>query len=70
MHITIDEAAAICARVSVAWYGNPDRALRIVRQQVEVLGKRGDESGVEAWTKVAAELERMNCTDRNRKEMG
>jgi hypothetical protein len=35
--------------------------LRIVRQQVQVMQKRGDKSGHEAWTKVALALERMRA---------
>ena len=46
MRVTIDEAAAIYTRACVAWYGT--KALRIVRQQVQVMQKRGDKSGVEA----------------------
>jgi hypothetical protein len=57
VRVTIDEAADIYARACVAWYGS--RALPIVWQQVQVMQKRGDKSGVEAWTKVALALERM-----------
>jgi hypothetical protein len=35
--------------------------LRIVRQQVQVMQKRG-KSGVEAWTKVALALEHMRAS--------
>jgi hypothetical protein len=59
VRVTIDEAAAIYARACVAWYGG--KALRIVRQQVQVMQKRRDKSGVEAWTKVALALERMRA---------
>jgi hypothetical protein len=48
------------ARACVAWYGS--RALPIVWQQVQVMQKRGDKSGVEAWTKVAVALEGMQRT--------
>jgi hypothetical protein len=57
VRVTIDEAADIYARACVAWYGA--RALPIVRQQVLLMQKRRDKSGVEAWTKVALALERM-----------
>jgi hypothetical protein len=60
VRVTIDEAADIYARACVAWYGS--RALPIVWQQVQVMQKRGDKSGVEAWTKVALALERMQRT--------
>jgi hypothetical protein len=47
------------ARFCVARYG--DRALPIVQEQIAILDGRGDMSGVEAWTKVAEALERMNA---------
>jgi hypothetical protein len=59
VRVTIDEAAAIYTRACVAWYGT--KALRIVRQQVQVMQKRGDKSGVEASTKVALALEHMQA---------
>ena len=59
MIITIDEAATMYARFCVARYG--DRALPIVQEQIAILEGRGDMSGVEAWTKVAEALERMNA---------
>ena len=69
MRVTIDEAAAIYARACVAWYGA--KALRIVRQQVQVMQKRSDKSGVEAWTKVALALEHMRAdTDAQPTEVG
>jgi hypothetical protein len=58
----VPQAAAIYARACVAWYGA--KVLRIVRQQVQVMQKRGDKSGVEAWTKVALALERMQAANR------
>jgi hypothetical protein len=62
LHITIDEAAAMYARFYAARHG--DRALPITMRQIEMLKKRGDQSGVEAWTKVAEALERLNGADR------
>ena len=47
------------ARFCVAWYGK--RAIPVVREQIVVLEKRGDQSGVVAWSKVAEVLERMNA---------
>jgi hypothetical protein len=60
VRVTIDEAADIYARACVAWYGA--RALPIVWRQVQGVQNRGDTSGVEAWTKVALALERMQRT--------
>ena len=54
MHITQDDAALIYARVCLAWYGR--RALRVVADKVNELKRRGDTSGVAAWSKVAAAL--------------
>ena len=63
MHVTIDDAAAIYARACRAWYGN--RAKRMVKDRVNQLVKRGDASGVAAWTKVADHLARLERPDRS-----
>lgn len=56
MPIGAHDAAAIYARACRAWYG--DRAGTVVSKRVRELQAKGDESGVKAWTLVAAELER------------
>ena len=58
MHIDIDDAESMYARVCRAWYG--PRAAKVARAEIQKLRKRGDWSGVEVWTKLAKELEGSN----------
>jgi hypothetical protein len=61
MKITGDEAAQMYARACRAWYG--PRAEGIVRKKIKQLERKGDQSGVVAWTAVARELSRMPATE-------
>jgi hypothetical protein len=64
---TVD-AAAIYARMCQARYGS--RAGHVVREKIRELQKRGDASGIDAWTKVAAQLAKIKAdTDRRRAEL-
>jgi hypothetical protein len=54
------------ARACRAWYGR--RAARVAMRQAEHLKRRGDISGVDAWTKVATEVTRLQSSgDRSRR---
>jgi hypothetical protein len=57
MKISIDDAAAIYARMCHARYGR--RAAHIVKDKVREMQKRGDASGIDAWTKVAGQLAKV-----------
>ena len=57
MQVSIDDAAVIYARACRAWYGA--RAVRVAKSRAQELRKRGDRSGVVAWTKVAEALSRL-----------
>jgi hypothetical protein len=59
MHVTADDAARMYARACRAWYGG--RALRVAKRTIRQLGQRGDKRGVEAWTKVADQLARIDA---------
>ena len=61
MKITHEQAAEMYARACRAWYG--PRAKGIVRKKIKQLERKGDHSGVVAWTAVAHQLSRMgHCT--------
>jgi|HubBroStandDraft_4_1064222.scaffolds.fasta_scaffold956401_2 hypothetical protein len=64
---TTDEACAMYARACCAWYGH--RAAHVATEKAQQLRKRGDLSGVDAWTKVAAEIIRLQ-TRRDRSRRG
>jgi hypothetical protein len=67
MKISIDDAAAIYARMCHARYGA--RAGHVVRDKIRELQKRGDAKGIDAWTKVAGQLAKFKAdTDRRRVE--
>jgi hypothetical protein len=57
MKITHEQAAEMYARACRAWYG--PRAKGIARKQIKQLERKGDRSGVAAWTAVAHHLSRM-----------
>jgi hypothetical protein len=57
MKISIDDAAAIYARMCHARYGA--RAGRVVRDKIRQLQKRGDASGIDAWSRVAGQLAKV-----------
>ena len=61
MKITHDEAAEMYARACRAWYG--PRADGIVHKKIKQLERKGDRSGVAAWTAVAHQLSRMPAAD-------
>jgi hypothetical protein len=46
MHISLDDAAAMCAKGCCAWYGS--QAIRIVNAKAKQLTKLGDASGAAA----------------------
>jgi hypothetical protein len=60
--VDIDEATAIYARACRAWYGK--LAPRVVKDRLRELARRGDTSGVAAWTKVAHHLTRLEGSER------
>jgi hypothetical protein len=68
MNITLDDAALIYARACRAWYGRS--ALRVVTTKINELKRRGDASGVVAWSKVAAVLSQPKIKDRSGKHAG
>jgi hypothetical protein len=51
MRLTTEDASYMYARACRKWYGKG--AWKIVKKQIRDLQKRGDASGVHAWTKVA-----------------
>jgi len=57
MRVSPDEAAEIYASACHVWYR--DRAPRAVSEKIHHLRKRGDTSGVKAWTKVAEQLTKL-----------
>jgi hypothetical protein len=57
MKISIDDAATIYARMCHARYGG--RAARVVKDKIREMQKRGDASGIDAWTKVAGQLAKV-----------
>ena len=61
MKITYEEAAEMYARACRAWYG--PRAKGIVRKKIKQLERKGDHSGVVAWTAVAHQLSRMPAAE-------
>jgi hypothetical protein len=68
MKISMDDAAAIYARMCHARYGA--RAGHIVRDKIRELQKHGDASGIDAWTKVAGQLAKVKAnTDWRRVEL-
>jgi hypothetical protein len=65
MQVSQDEIV-MYARACRAWYGR--RASRVAMSQAEHLRRRGDMSGVDAWTKVATEVTRLQSgSDRARR---
>jgi len=57
MQVSTDDAVVMYARACRAWYGK--RAARVAKARAQELRKRGDASGVAAWTKVAEEVSRL-----------
>jgi hypothetical protein len=68
MHLSEQDAAAIYARACLSWYGG--KAAQIVRAQIKHLRRTGDESGVKAWSQVAAQLSKAHQNRRIRSENG
>jgi hypothetical protein len=66
MYAMIDDAAAIYARACSAWYGK--RALRVIHEQVRALRTHGDKNGVEAWSKVAVHVAKIQTDPRRRRK--
>jgi hypothetical protein len=60
MYVTPREAAKIYAKACRAWYG--PRARRVVLKRIQEMRTRGDQSGVNAWEQVAAELDSEKST--------
>jgi hypothetical protein len=65
MKVTREEAAAMYARACRAWYGA--RARGIVHQKIKHLARKGDHSGVFAWTAVDSELSQISEFERDRR---
>jgi hypothetical protein len=61
MKITHEEAAEMYARACRAWYG--PRAKGVVQRKIRHLKRKGDQSGVVAWTAVARELSRISAAE-------
>jgi len=57
MHVSTHEAAAIYARAFRARFGR--RASQLAQDRIRKFRKSGDSAGVEIWTNVAIELERL-----------
>ena len=68
MKISKDDAAAIYARMYLARHGG--RAKHIVKDKIRELQKRGDASGIDAWTKVADQLPKVRADADSRKVSG
>jgi hypothetical protein len=54
MHISLQEAIVVYARMCRARYGG--RAAHIVTEQAHALRKRGDDDGAQVWQQVAVEI--------------
>ena len=64
MLLNDEDVAFVYARACQAWYGA--KAPKVVADQIKKLRKRGDESGVEAWTRVASKLPHVHHKSRHR----